>query len=130
MAKVVAGGGGSKNICPGLTFKLTAEGRVQMVPDGGTTQAAVDYCLAIPAHATAKLFECSTGGKTTDEQRFVWKADAAGHGTLALAPGQFRSLQCLGLIAPKDLAIGALSAAALLTACLWFDLFSDRLGCL
>ena len=38
-------GGDSKSVCPPLKFKLTAEGRVQMIPDSA---AAVDYCLAIP----------------------------------------------------------------------------------
>jgi|EP01046_Picozoa_sp_COSAG06_P026836 hypothetical protein len=40
-----ATGGDSKSVCPPLKFKLTAEGRVQMIPDSA---AAVDYCLAIP----------------------------------------------------------------------------------
>ena len=61
----------------------------------------VDFCLAIPPHASAKLFECNSGAKTTDEQRFVWKAtDSSGNGTLALAEGQFRSGQCLRLVDP------------------------------
>jgi hypothetical protein len=61
------------------------------------------YCLAIPPHASAKLFECSTGMKTADEQRFVWKpADSSHNGTLALAAGQFRSGQCLGLVDPAE----------------------------
>ena len=61
------------------------------------------YCLAIPPHASAKLFQCTTGNETADEQRFVWKTtDSSHNGTLALAAGQFRSGQCLGLVDPAN----------------------------
>jgi hypothetical protein len=87
------GGGASKSACPPLQLKLTAEGRIQV----GSAQ----FCVAIPPHASAKLFQCSTGDKTTDEQRFVWKpsgpAGQPGNGTLVLAAGQFRAGECLGL---------------------------------
>jgi hypothetical protein len=82
----LAVGSTSKSICPGLKFRLTPQGRVQMVPDDSAAQGGPAYCLAIPPHASAKLFECGEGGSSDDEQRFVWKA-AAGKGTLALAAG-------------------------------------------
>lgn len=92
-------GSGSKSICPALRFKLTEEGRVQVL---SAETSAVQYCLAVPPHASAKLFECSSGAQTADEQRFVWKADSSGNGTLALAAGQFRAGQCLSLVDPAS----------------------------
>ena len=94
------GGGSSKSVCPPLKFKLTSEGRLQLLFTRGA--ATVEYCVAIPPHASAKLFECNFGDKTDDEQRFVWKNGPTGKGgTLALAAGQFRSGRCLGLVKPK-----------------------------
>ena len=98
--ELAVGGGAAKSVCPPLSFALTEEGRLQLAvatgPRGraspmgaGRAQqqqqvaragsaAAVRYCLAIPAHATAKLFECGTGTTADDEQRFTWNGQAAG----------------------------------------------------
>ena len=75
-----------------------------------STRAAVESVAAsMQTNADGEgIGVCSAGSKTADEQRFVWKAAAGAgggagaavtaSGTLALAAGQFRSFECLGLV--------------------------------
>lgn len=86
--------------CASVFYALLGASLIRFSTDLARCQV---YCLSIPPHASAKLFECTTGAKTTDEQRFVWNgADSSHNGTLALAAGQFRSGQCLGLVDPAN----------------------------
>lgn len=70
---------------------------------GRVVHVDTGLCLTIPPRASAKLEVC--GNADGEGQKFVWNAE---DGTLQLAPGMFRSGQCLGYVNKTSTMDGAM----------------------